>query len=499
MLLAFLIGSLAGVSDATTSRYSSEQSSKLQGLSRTVPITPALIPPNMELVLRLRAGSDSEDSEAYDDDNDLERKTGSANTDGVVGSLIKGAMKTTRALIRAVTAAFDFSEVDSETSMIQQPFLMVQRMWNAAFASSSSRTSKSRSETSKEEQSTPPVQQHNIDFGAYLGNAYGVDASREDLDEVERILTGSFQDALKEARNQARLLVVFIPVNLPKKKDKSDAAAVESFLSADVAQMAKRKAKKGKTTGSFLLWSAKAGSPEAALVMKRLKAQTTNTKGQKRPILLVIYPNQVADSLGLSKMAPRLLAQHHCSPPPTAERMAAWLNALRKRHAKQYTTMQIELREHELLQERKEGYRESVKTDIENKLKEEREAAEKKAREEAEKKRAEEIAIRREILRENLPEEPDATDSTAYTLALRLLDGRSAQRRFASEATMESVFGWVDAHFEIEQETITLMTMNGKVSLTWEDRDTKLEDARLPKKAGIRVIIHSETAEESSD
>ena len=72
-------------------------------------------------------------------------------------------------------------------------------------------------------------------------------------------------------------------------------------------------------------------------------------------------------SPGGPKLVPRKLAQHHCSPPPEAALMAGWLNALRKRHAKQYKVMQTELKEIEYFKERKEGYKESVKADIKRK------------------------------------------------------------------------------------------------------------------------------------
>eukprot|EP00977_Amphora_coffeiformis_P016750 scaffold5296_cov163-Amphora_coffeaeformis.AAC.5 len=416
-------------------------------------------------------------------------------------------MQSAKTAMNAVFAIFDTSEVEEDASIVDHIVQAAKRALTAIFfsefappSSSSSQTKRKDNKSAKDDvESTPSP---NLDFGSYLGSTYGVDSGRDVLEEVEPILTGSFQDALKQARRQARLLVVLVPAHPPAKKDKGDAEAVKSFLSEDVATIARKKAKKGSSTGSFVLWSAKAKSPEAALAIRRLKAQTTNTKGKKRPILLVVYPNQVLDTSGRVKMVPRLLAQHHCSPPPTDELMGAWLNALRKRHAKQYATMQTELKELELFQERKEGYKSSVKADIENKKREEREAAERKVMEEADKKRAEELRRRRVTLEENLPDEPDKTDATAKTVALRLADGRSAQRRFPADTSLEIVFGWVDVVFEIEQETVTLTTMNGKRSFCWDDKETTLEDSGLPKMAGLRVSVNKKETgepEESSD
>lgn len=455
---------------------------------------------SVESVFRLRAGSDDDhESDGVGSSDDEEEESGlldhASDSGGIVGSLVNAAFKTAKRLVRATLAAFDFSEVEDDTSIANHFMLAIRRMWNAAFASSDSppsrpdesRTSEKKTALSRE--SAEPSASANVDFGTFLGSSYGVEAGRDVLNEAEPILTGSFQDALRAARSQARLLAILLPAHLPKKRDQGDTSAVESFLSKEVALVARKKARKGATTRSFVLWSAKAKSPEATLAIKRLKTQTTNAKGKKRPIVAIVYPHQAIDSSGRVKLVPRLLAQHHCSPPPDAETMAAWLNALRKRHAKQYNTMQTELKEIELFKERKEGYKESVKTDLESKEREEREAAEQKAKQEAEKKRAEEIRQRRIMLEETLPKEPEKTDRTARTVALRFADGRSAQRRFDADESLETIFGWVDVVFEIEQETVTLTTLNGKLSFTWEDKDTTLEDSGLPKMAGLRVTI----------
>ena len=485
------------------------------------PLAPRRLPiqPGLPLTLKMRGGemnTDEEESEdendtaASDSDGELESRdevVGDSNTvSSLVGTLVKTAFRTTKALIRATLAILDFSEVAEDASITDHLLQGIKRTWRAFFstfqstpAQSTPLSSASKKTIDEGQPAIKPRQRQQYDFGSQLASFYGVDSGRDVLDQVEPILTGSFQDALRDARRQARLLVAFIPAYLPKKDDTSDKATVESFLSQEVAMVAQKKAKKGATTGSFVLWSAKASSPEASLVLRRLKVQTTNAKGKKRPILAVVYPNQALDSSGRPKILPRLLAQHHCSPPPAAETMAAWLNAVRKRHLKLYGIMQTELRELELFHERKAGYKESVKADIENKQREEREEAERIARVEAEKKRAEELQQRRKTIEEKLPEEPEKSDQNARTVALRLADGRSAQRRFPSDASLETVFGWVDVVFEIEQETVTLTTMNGKLSFSWEDRETTLEESGLPKMAGLRVSVTKEGSENESE
>ena len=131
------------------------------------------------------------------------------------------------------------------------------------------------------------------DLGTYFRDAYGVTASKgDDEDATITIQDGSLNDALVNARAQARLLVTFIPSSKPKSKSKNslDQKAIKSILSSEVAQMAERKSRKKGEGGSFLIWSAKAGSQEAATAMKRLKVK----KGAKNsPTLLVCYPTQV--------------------------------------------------------------------------------------------------------------------------------------------------------------------------------------------------------------
>jgi len=189
-------------------------------------------------------------------------------------------------------------------------------------------------------------------------------------------------------------------------------------------------------------------------------------------------------------MVPKILAQHHCNPPLQAESMASWMNALRKRHGKQYQKMQTDLTELKLYKERKEGYIDSVQSDNERKLKEAKEEAERKAQEIKEAARQAEIDARRQELQESLPEDVKKGNNVKK-IALRFPDGRSGQRGFESDQPLSVVFDWVDAMFEIERETVVLTTLNGKQTFSWNDDQTKsgktLEDAGLNKNTAFRV------------
>ena len=145
------------------------------------------------------------------------------------------------------------------------------------------------------------------DFGSYLAENYSVEDKRTtDEDNDITILGGSLSDACKIAREQARMLIVFIPSEKPKSEswfggvgggkqtNANDQIAIESLLSDDVMKAANKKArKKGEAgLGSFAIWGSKTGSSEATSAIKRLKIKATATTGEKRPILCVVYPAQ---------------------------------------------------------------------------------------------------------------------------------------------------------------------------------------------------------------
>jgi Skp family chaperone for outer membrane proteins len=203
----------------------------------------------------------------------------------------------------------------------------------------------------------------------------------------------------------------------------------------------------------------------------------------------VFCKQQVVDSSGVAKVVLRILAQHHCSPPPSPTVMAAWLNALRKRHAKQYNSMQTALQEMQYFQERKDGYRDSVQNDVQRQVQEAKGQAERLAKEKEEQERKDAMGKRREELKTALPEED--TTRAAKTIAIRLADGRNGKRRFAPDTPLTTVFNWVDAMYEIEREKLILTTMNGKQTFSWEDDADKmqktLEEAGLGRNTGFRV------------
>lgn len=179
--------------------------------------------------------------------------------------------------------------------------------------------------------------------------------------------------------------------------------------------------------------------------------------------------------------------------------MAAWLNALRKRHAKQYASMHHVLKEAQLFKERTEGYKSSVMSDVQRRERERIEEEERMAKEAAEKERAEMVAKRREELRASMPEEPNKDVAGAITIALRFPDGRTGQRRFTPDTPLGVVFNWVDSGFEIEREQVVLTTMNGQKSFTWEEAtDVPLADSGLGRMTGLRVTIKKVEKEESS-
>jgi UBX domain len=425
--------------------------------------------------------------------------------------LAKAVRITTDAISRSIQAGFDAPEADGEveTTVISKLLDTLQRMWKAALNPTSASTTGSDGEepisvtdepntSVTTESSAEEADEIITDFGKILSKEYGVTDERNEED-ITIMLGGSVGDALRVARNKARLLVAFIPAARPdnSKSTTSDHLTIRSLLSAQVSKAAEKRSRKGAETGSFVLWGARAGSTESVVAMKRLKTTKLTPKGEKRPTLVVAYPAQVVSPSGVPKIIPRLLAQHHCSPPPSPESMAAWLNVLRKRHSKQFAAMQRDLKEAELHRERQEGYKSSIESDLQRKEEEKRAAADKIAKEKAEQERLSALKKRREEILESLPEEAKENDPDTVAIALRFADGRTGQRRFDASTPLSTVFNWVDATYSLERERIRLTTMNGKKSFVWEEVGSNtLKEAGLGRMAGLRVLEKKQIQEE---
>lgn len=163
--------------------------------------------------------------------------------------------------------------------------------------------------------------------------------------------------------------------------------------------------------------------------------------------------------------------------------------------------MQLEMREAQLLQERKEGYKSSVQSDMERKIREKKEASERLAKEKAEEERIAALEKRRANILESLPDPPGPEVKDAITISIRLSDGRSEKRRFEPETQLSSLFNWVDAAFKMEREVLVLTTMNGKQYFSWEDasNEKSLRDAGFGRVVGFRVTEKKEEQNEQTE
>jgi hypothetical protein len=374
----------------------------------------------------------------------------------------------------------------------------------------------------------------------------------DNVDVPTVIYDGSFKEALLYAKQQGRLLIAFIPQkphSVPSSKSSSqnnendaksiDNLIMQSFTSIEVAKAAQKAPPKSKqiklvnqSAGSFVLWCCSNGisSPEATSLLKRIQGGTVqykNASGQKRPILVALYPH--ASTTTASLVVPRLLTQHHCSPPPTTAKFVEWLQTIRKVNKKYYVKLQKQIQEYQWEQERRHGYQSSMKSDIEAKQRETKQELERQRLAQEEKEKIEQIQKRRLQLLQELddvtvnPSTP-STSTHATTIALRFNDRRSAtgstekqpptplQRTFNERAAIRDIFHWIDAVHEIPYETITLQTMNGKRTFVYDDRtcsddddkedddgksdsnntdiDVLLHEAGLGKMVGLRVIMN---------
>jgi len=332
--------------------------------------------------------------------------------------------------------------------------------------------------------------------------------------------------ALQKSNSDARFLICYISKTNQKK---ADSIALSSLFSPEVVKLINRrplgKKQSGDGTGSYYVWIMNGddnGAPtskEIDLAMKRLKVKppTSSSSSKKKkkkgdgPILAIFYPATTIDpSSGKLKVTPRLLAQHHCHPPPSSpEVMMNWANTIRKRHIREFAKLQHDRKEMQLLRERTEGYKESMKEDKAREEQEERELQAKKEAEEKERLRLEQLEERRQELLEGLPEEPEVGSEGVITIALRFGDGSRDQRRFVAEETVvNDLLNWVDAMHGMEREKIELSTMNGSKTFVYVEEDDEeesgnvtLAEAGLGKMMALRVteIVEEVDNEEEED
>lgn len=268
-------------------------------------------------------GEDESEGDEYDDEYDETEDEGdegesesiqkkhSAGDSSPLFSIFKSVLATTKSVVSAVASAFtpaDEENPKKETSLVGQLVSAVKNVLGAVLdpeggtkisSGPEPKASSKKAKKSIKVEASSSSDSSTSDFGSYLSQAYGVTDGR-DMSEggsPSPILGGTLNDALKIARSNSRLLVILIPSLPPNKKGKeqdNNHKAIESFLSAEVSKVAKKKARKSGETASFVLWGAKAGSSEATMAIKRLKVKATGTKGDKRPVLLVAYPAQVS-------------------------------------------------------------------------------------------------------------------------------------------------------------------------------------------------------------
>ena len=373
-----------------------------------------------------------------------------------------------------------------------------------------------------------------------LAKRYDIDLSTDKEShqlpkKYESILPSShttLNEALQIANSNARFLICYIS----KQQQSINKVAITNLLSEEFVKVTNRRPLGKKQTGesaSYYVWITN-DDKDVEGAMKRLKVKPPSSSGRSKrkgvkkskaaPILAIIYPATTIDPSGRLKVTPRILAQHHCHPPPsTPETLIAWANAIRKRHLREYAKLQHDRKELQLLKERTEGYESSVKEDKEREKREEMEEQKKREEEEEERLRLEEMERRREGLLQSLADEPEAGAVGVITIALRFtggkFDGKRDQRRFiAKETMMNDVFDWIDAVHGVERERVELSTMNGSRQFRYikENNDENgesdeeggeasmtLEEAGLGRMTALRVseieAVQEEDQESSDD
>lgn len=255
------------------------------------------------------------------DENDEEEEEEDEFEITMADQALKLATKLVRTVQRMVVAALDFSsevegvdeddddeggEVDIlvvETKKKVAKTVVVEEAIEKDVEEATESIEESTTVPTKLDDTRPETGAVANDFGWTLSEMYEVADGRTAKATV-KVMGGSFKDALAKAKEEARILLVFIPSERPnggrrflfggKAKEEegpsNDKLAIESLLSTQTAKAANKKARKKKSdTGSFAIWSAKAGSSEAKNAIKQLEVQTSN-KGDPVPILAAVYP-----------------------------------------------------------------------------------------------------------------------------------------------------------------------------------------------------------------
>lgn len=259
--------------------------------------------------LVVRGGSDSE-SDGYDEEDEDDEVSSpemlgqaielSKKSIALVGKITKNVtIQAFRAIQRAIKAGLEGENDEEEQGLVTKVINSLTRMIKAALTLEgdgevqASDVDDDDDIEAEDEDKSEVSTRRNADFGTFLSNSYDIKDSR--TEDAPQFLGGSLASALETARSQGRMLVVFLPCKRQSKGKKTkEQLAIESLLSAEVAEAANKRArKKGGDSGSFLFWGAKVGSSESTAAIKRLKTKTTSQKGEKRPVLAVVYPAQV--------------------------------------------------------------------------------------------------------------------------------------------------------------------------------------------------------------
>ena len=352
-----------------------------------------------------------------------------------------------------------------------------------------------------------------------LAERHGVELPTNELDElpskfasaVMTSSTTSLAEAMRRSNADARFLVVYIS---RWGSSRANGVAIPNLMSREMIKLANRRPlgkKQSSDASSYYIWIVDDdGDYDPALKRLRLKpparrkssSKSSPSKSATPPILAIVYPSTAVSSSGKLTVAPRVLSQHHCHPPPSSpEVLTSWINATRKRHLRDFAKLQHDRKEVQLQRERTEGYRASVEEDSVREARERAEAERERRIEEEEGRRQEELAARREVLRASLPEEPEPGDPGSSTIALRFADGTRDQRRFPSDASVDSIFDWIDVEHGIERERLELGTMNGSRTFVHGGGGdggvaSTIEGAGLGKMTALRVGIVEGSSEE---
>lgn len=276
---------------------------------------------------------------------------------------------------------------------------------------------------------------------------------------------GTYAQALNDAKNELRFLLVYLHKDVPKSTD------VQTFCSQTLADQSVI----DYINRNVLLWGCDVATPEGYRVSHSVHAR--------------IYPMMVLIGLRNHKMIIMGRFEGDCTPEELIRRLQTvingnevWLSQARADRLERSFTQSLRAQQDE-------AYEQSLRADEEKErrrqeqLEEVRKAQEAEENErKAEERRKEEIAQLKIDLADRVPSEPPPDSPNAVSVVFKLPNGARIERRFLSTDSLQDVYNYLFCHPSSPDE-FEITTNFPKRILYARDR---VEDTKTLSEVGLK-------------